>query len=511
MATVAAPRLAWEGYAADSAVEHFAWWAERYCVQAVDQHAGMPLVLEGWQREFFGEALAVDADGLPVWRSCALCVPRKNGKTTMLAAYAVYHLLTDDGQPEVLLAAASDKQAGRLFDSVVRFIRRSPHLSEQLVVREYVGQIARADGGGVIHRMASDPNTLHGWNPSLVIVDELHAWTTPSLVRAWAALTTGGGARQGSQTITITTAGEAHTRETGILGRLIDGNQLRGECETRGALTVSRNTAAQTLVWNFDAGTKSRDDLDRIQAANPASWITRDYLARQAQNPELSEAEFLQLHGCVWAAGADAWIPADGWRALNTGERIPDGAPVWLGVDVGLVHDSTAVVAAWPSEETGHVVLAARVFASDHRAVAHEHVPRERILSHVEQHIRALAGRWDVREVAYDPRFFERSAEILSDDGLMMVEVEQSSRVMADAYQAFYAAVVEQRIAHDGEPVLADHVASTAADKTERGWKVRKLRAHKRIDACVAAVMAHARACERIQESAYERRGLLVL
>lgn len=419
-------------------------------------------------------------------------VPTHN--TTLLAAYAVYHLLTEDTQPEILLAAASDKQAGRLFDSVVRFVRRSPHLAEQLVIREYVGQIARADGGGVIHRMASDPNTLHGWNPSLVIVDELHAWTTPSLERAWAALTTGGGARLGAQTITITTAGEAHTRETGILGRLIDGNELVGAVETRGKLTVSRNPAAQTLVWNYDAATKTRDDLDSVADANPASWITREYLARQAANPELSEAEFLQLHGCVWAAGQDAWLPADAWRALQSDERIPDGAAVYVGVDVGLVHDSTAVVAAWLSPVSGRVVLEARVFASDHRAVAHERVDRQRILSRVEEHITGLVSRWDVREVVYDPRFFERSAELLSDAGLTVVEMPQSSSVMADAYQAFYAAAVEGRVTHDGEPVLADHVASTAADKTERGWKVRKLKAHKRIDACVAAVMAHARA-----------------
>lgn len=482
-------------YAAASAVDHFAGWCAEYCVQAVDQHAGQPLVLEGWQREFFGEVLAVDDRDLPVWRSCALVVPRKNGKTTMLAAYAVYHLLTDQTQPEVLLAAASDKQAGRLFDSVVRFIRRSPEIAEHLVVREYVGQIARADGGGAIHRMASDPNTLHGWNPSLVIVDELHAWTTPSLVRAWAALTTGGGARLGAQTITITTAGEAHTRETGILGRLIDGNQSVGVCETRGKLTVSRNRGAQTLVWNYDAAVRSRDDLDAICEANPASWITREYLARQAANPELSEAEFLQLHGCVWAAGQDAWLPAELWRGLQVpGLVIPAGADVVVGVDVGLVHDSTAVVCAWGDPESGRVVLEARVFASDHRAVAHEVVPRERILARAEAHIVELAGRFGVREVVYDPRFFERSAELLSEQGLTLLELPQNSSVMADAYQAFYAAAVEGRLAHDGDPVLADHVASTAAEKTNRGWSLRKVKQSKRIDATVAAVMAHSRA-----------------
>jgi phage terminase large subunit-like protein len=163
-------------------------------------------------------------------------------------------------------------------------------------------------------------------------------------------------------------------------------------------------------------------------------------------------------------------------------------------VDVGLVHDSTAVVVAWPNPASGRVVLEARVFASDPRAVAHERVDRARMLSRVEEWTQGLAGRLDVVEVVYDPRFFERSAEILSDAGLTLVEVPQGGSAMADAYQAFYAAAVEGRVAHDGDPVLADHVTSTAAEKTERGWRVRKVRHSKRIDACVAAVMAHYRA-----------------
>lgn len=494
--TLARPASAgWSAYAPASAVDAFAEWCEAYCVQAVDAFAGQPLTLEPWQREFFGEVLAQDASGAPCWRSAALVVPRKNGKTTMLAAYAVYHLLTDDGQPEVLLAAASDKQAGRLFDSVVRFIRRSPDIAEHVVVREYVGQIARADGGGTIHRMASDPNTLHGWNPSLVIVDELHAWTTPSLERAWAALTTGGGARRGSQTITITTAGEAHHRDTGLLGRLIDGNESRGECEVRGKLTISRNHDAQVLVWNFDARTKSREDIASIREANPASWITEEYLARQAANPELSEAEFLQLHGCVWAAGAGAWLPADLWRSLTREDAaIPLGADVVVGVDVGIVHDSTAIVRAYVRED-GTVAVEAHVISADPSAVAHEIHPGGRVsLARVEEYLLDLAERYEVREVVYDPRFFERSSEVLSDAGLVTVALEQSSRMMADAYQAFYVAAHEGRIVHTGDRVLADHVAATAADKTDRGWKVRKIRQTKRIDACVAAVMAHYRA-----------------
>jgi phage terminase large subunit-like protein len=483
----------WQDYAAGTEIEHFAWWCETYLVQSVDQFAGLPLKLEPWQMEFMGEALAVGEDSRPCWKSIALVVGRKNGKTALLAAYALWRLLNDEGQPEILLSAASDRQAGRLFEAVLSYVRRNPELLGQVHLREYIGEIARADGGGKILRMASDPSTLHGYNPSLVICDELHAWTKPNQRRAWSALTTAGGGRDVTQVFTITTAGEAEDRETSILGRLIDGNEAKGAIEKEAGLTISRNSDGDTLIYNYSAPTLDPHDTTAMKLANPASWITQDYLARQAANPELTSSEVLQLHGCVWAAGVNAWMPTGAWEACYDAEAvIPDRSPVYLGIDVGLAHDSTAVVTAFMRED-GKVVIEAHVWAKRTDAVAHEHPP-EIDLEAVEDYIRAQKKTRVVREIVFDPRFFERSSQILSREGFRIAPLHQSSAAMADAYQEFYAAVVEGRIAHAGDSVLTAHVMSTAAQKTDRGWKISKIRQNQRIDALVAAVMAHSRA-----------------
>jgi phage terminase large subunit-like protein len=78
---------------------------------------------------------------------------------------------------------------------------------------------------------------------------------------------------------------------------------------------------------------------------------------------------------------------------------------------------------------------------------------------------------------------------------MTVVSLEQSSKAMADAYQGLFEAVTSGRIEHPNDPVLNAHVASTAAELTDRGWKVRKLKqgGHK-IDALVAMVMATYRA-----------------
>ena len=58
----------------------------------------------------------------------------------MLAANALYGLVYGEGKPEILLAAASDRQAGRLFDAASRFVRRHPAcpsgFAERASVRE---------------------------------------------------------------------------------------------------------------------------------------------------------------------------------------------------------------------------------------------------------------------------------------------------------------------------------------------------------------------------------------
>lgn len=482
-------------YAKATAGEHFAWWCENYIEQSVDQFAGQPLVLEDWQREFMNEALAVDADGVPIWNSVALILPRKNGKTALLAALAAHHALAEDGSPEVLLAASSDRQAGRLFDAVVSYIRRNEYLASQFHIREYIGEIARVDGRGKILRMASDPERLHGYSPSLVVVDELHAWLTPRLRRAWAALTTAGGARRASQTFTITTAGESHTRETGILGRLVDGNERGGDLDDRGPLKISRNFAAKTLVWRYEAQTTDPTDTAAVKAANPASWITEDYLARQAANPEVSTDEFLQLHACVWSDGSRrAWIKREQWNQLEVGSLvIPEGAELFIGVDAALNDDCTAVAWAWRIPDSERIGVKCHVIGARRGVACHELVsegnmdPRLAI-----EVIDRLAKDHPIREIAYDPNRFELAARLLDESGYNVADAWGKRANQTRAWAAWFDGVTTGRIAHDGDLVLAEHVTHAEAELTEFGWKIRKLRGQRavKIDALVAAAIA---------------------
>jgi phage terminase large subunit-like protein len=267
------------------------------------------------------------------------------------------------------------------------------------------------------------------------------------------------------------------------------------DVERRPGLTIARDEATGFLCWWYGVDDESPlDDVSAWLEANPASWITDEELLRQFRSPTVDEFAFRRLHLNQWTKTRESWLPSGLWASLRDADsEIPDGGEVIVGVDVGLVHDSTAVAVAHRLDD-GRVLVSARVWAARDDAVAHTVLPGGRVdLSIVEDYIRDLASRYAVREVVYDPRFFDRSAEILSNDGLLLAPIEQSSRRMIEAYAAFYLATNERRVAHDGDAVLSAHVEATNATMTDRGWKISRAR-RARIDAAVAVVMAHYRA-----------------
>jgi phage terminase large subunit-like protein len=64
---------------------------------------------------------------------------------------------------------------------------------------------------------------------------------------------------------------------------------------------------------------------------------------------------------------------------------------------------------------------------------------------------------------------------------------------MVPACQEFYASVTEKRVTHDGNPILAQHIANAVLKEDHRGPRIIKesKTSPRKIDAAVAAVIAH--------------------
>jgi phage terminase large subunit-like protein len=477
---------------------HLAAFAREYCRHTKGRWAGQPVEFEPWQQAFLDEAYRLDDDGRRVYRNVLLGLPRKNGKSTMASTLALYHAGADgEAGAEVIIAAGSRDQAGIVFDQARAFVDASPDLAHHFDAQRFV---IYGPAGSTIKRVAADGRMQHGTSPSAVILDELHALETPRQEELYAALNTASGAREQPMNLAITTAG--YNRHT-ILGRLYADAMRSPDVQRDGMLTVARNPEAGFLMWWYGLADEDEPTPENVLAANPASWITSAVLEAQRESPTVDEYAFRRLHANQWTSTRNAWLPAGAWEGLTRdGYTIPEGADVVVAVDVGLVHDSTAVAIGCRLPD-GRVALECRVWAARDDAVAHIILPGGRVdLGVVEDYIEALADRYTVRELVYDPRFFERSAASLSAAGFTTAPVDQSSRRMAEAYAAFYTAVQDERVVHPRDDVVAAHVEATQATMTERGWRIGRQRLQ-RIDATVAMCMALWRADRDEQPAEY--------
>jgi phage terminase large subunit-like protein len=399
-------------------------------------------------------------------REVAAILPRGNAKTTLAALIGLHHLLTVE-EAAVTIGAASRDQARICFERMRGFAQH-PALEELLVVRHL--ELRHEDERGdlrLLRVIAADGPRAHGLSSSLYIGDEVWAWKTDDLLEA---MLTGLIKRADAKLLMISTAAALLDSP---LGRLRARAMAQPTAKRKGPVVEARGDLAW-IEWSVPEEA-SLDDMAAVKRANPAPWITRADLRRQ--RGAVAELPFAQLHAGRWGAREGAWLPAGAWQGCAGEVRIEDGEHVWLGVDVGGSRAASAVVAV-----TEDLRVETTVFQGDGAVLE------------VAEHVRQLAGRYTVREVAYDPWRFRSEALRLEEAGLPVVEFPQSTARMVPASERLYAAVVERRLKHPNDPALNAHVAGAIARQTPRGWRLDKSERAAQIDAVVALAMALERA-----------------
>lgn len=417
-------------------------------------------------------------DGLRLYRWALWGVPKKNGKTEMAAALGLYFLIgSGEPSPLVVCAAASDDQADLVFGAAKRMCELSPTLSQitecwekEITVPSIVG--------AVLKRVAAVAGTNDGQNIYVVICDELHEWpgapndTVGRKGRdCWNVLTNGVGARRQPLILQITTAGfDPQT----VCYEQYDYCQRvkKGEIEDE----------RYHFFWVEAPKEADHKDPKVWAAANPSYGVTVHEEFFLDQVKKKPENVFRRYFLNQWTEAQSAWLPPGAWAGCKEpGATIPDGAVVYLTVDVGIKKDSSAI-AILHLRDDGKVMVKAEVFKP-----AGDGTPLE--LATLEDRIRKLAGQYQVQGVVYDRWSFERSAQQLSDEGLLMIEFPMTNERTVPASSRLYEAIVGGKIVHDGDPILAAHVAAGAVKETERGWRLVKGKVNRAIDALIALMI----------------------
>jgi len=197
--------------------------------------------------------------------------------------------------------------------------------------------------------------------------------------------------------------------------------------------------------------------------------------------------EWLRYFANRWVTAAhESWLPAGAWRACVGSDVLEPGAQTWVGVDMALKHDSIAAVAV--QKHGGRFRCKSKVWFPTGTTID---------IAAVENHLRQLHRDHQIVEVAYDPAFFERSAQALADEGLPMLEFAQSAARMVPACQTAYELICTRQVEHGDDPVFNDQVESAVPRETDGGWRISKGKSKRKIDASIALVMALFRCVQR--------------
>lgn len=450
-------------------------WIEAHCVYPSGEFMGRPFILLPWQREWICELYRCDAAGELQYQWALLGVPKKNGKSSLIAALALYHLLGDpaEADPWVVVAAASDKQADIVFNAAKRMCELSLTLRE--ATDRYRWEIQPKDGTGKLERVAASGGKLDGKNISMLITDELHEWQRDN----WTILTNGTVGRRRAQIIQITTAG--WDRESVCYTEYEKGQRI-----------AAGEVANPAYFFRWYGAPENADyrDEDVWERANPSfgSLVTADRLRDKLLN--VPESEFRRYFMNQWVETESLWLPGGAWDSCNIGDfALRPDLPTFIGWDGSTKYDSTAILAIQQDEK---VRVKARVWE---RPLGAHGLPVEDWSipgAEIAEYLRDLwRNRLNVVAIAFDPAFITWLAQDLANEGLPMVEFAQSDTKMVPATQAVYELVVKGEIEHDGDPVLERHIRSAMAVQSYRGGqRITKAKSKQHIDAAVALLMA---------------------
>lgn len=440
----------------------------RFC-KTLKLENGKPMRLEPFQRLMLKDHF----DGVT---EMVIIIPKKNGKTTLLGALALYHL-QNWPDAECVIAASSRDQARILFKQAAGLLRRAG-LDETFDVKSGHGEI-RLPGdrtGPRIRVLAADANTADGVIPTLALVDELHRHPSGDL---YGVFRDGLGPREGRM-ITISTAGANLDSPLGLLrAQAHQFPSFVRDDEAKRNFASSEDFVLHEWCLNPD---EDVDDMGLVVKTNPASWQTVKALKRRHDSPSTTPWQWRRFACGIWTEGEEPWIDPRMWDALkDLSLAITATEPVWLAVDLGVRHDSTGIVLMQPQDD---------LYACE--AIILRPPGGEGALPFevVESELRALCAKYEVREVIYDPWSFRRSAELLQQEGLPMVEFPQSPERLANASANLYRLIDGRLLRHNGDLEFRAHVVAGVTKETERGWRLQKDPKMRRpIDALIALSM----------------------
>lgn len=506
-----------------TAAERVRTFFRKHILHGKGQFAGQPFEPLDWQWERVIAPLYGwrRPNGTRRFRRAGVAVPKKNGKSTLLAALGLYHLVADrESGAEVYTVAADKAQASIIWKEAANMVRLDEGLSELLRPVTSGKHIYDDATGSVLSALSSDVNTKEGYNSSCTMFDELHAQKGWEL---WNALRYAGASRRQPLLFWITTAG-------------FDRDSLCFD-EWQYARGIQSSTIIDTeflpVIYEPDPG----DDWtaeSTWRKVNPSYGITISAedmrsACEEVKRSPTKENAFKRYRLNIWTSGETKWLSEVDWKScyLDYTEADLAGMPCISALDLSTTTDIAAEMLVF--KIAGEYRLLPRFWVPFETMLRRERLNRVRFDKWVEQgHIMKtpgnvidysiirkdmndLAEMYDIQEVGIDAWNHTQITCDLIADGFKVTPVRTGFLSLSSATKEFERQVLCGKMRHNGNSAMDWMIQNLLVEQDASGnLKPSKKKSLEKIDGPVAAIIALALHIGKGEKklSKYEKAGI---
>ena len=497
-------------------------------LKLTDEFYGKPFIILPWQREILEHVYGTVTDsGYRQYNYAYLEIPKKNSKTTTVAALAVCHLYCDGMEGQIYCCAADRGQATLVYKAALSMIEQNKWLKQIFKITDSRKEIKNIKTGTIMKVLSAEAYSKHGINPTVVIFDELHAQPNRNL---WDVMTFGAGAaRKEPLWWVITTAGDDPDRHSIGWGIHEYAKKIQdGEI-------IDPSWYAKIYCANED------DDIwdeEVWKKANPSLGVTISLEtirkeALTARNSPGGEKLFRWLRLNQWVSLKQiGWLDLTLWDSTvgNWGISELIGKKCYAGLDLSSTTDLTGLVLLFPPQDglqDWRFVSEAWIPEDNMKErIARDHVPYDRWVNEkvlhatpgnvvdydfVKARIETLATQYNLCYLCTDPWNSRMLTQQVEKSGITTIEVNQNMANMSPAMKEIERLMKAGLMTHEKNPLARWSFGNVNTVIDGNGnIKPMKNKSRERIDPTVALINAMSVAItqENMRNSVYEERGM---
>lgn len=488
---------------ADRAIKYI----ENYCHHSKGRND--LLKLELWQKALVSVIFGiVDDYGNRQFREIVLLVARKNGKSLFASAIMDYVAFLDgEYGAEIYCLAPKLEQAEIVYSCFWQMCQAEEDTRSKIVARGRKADFYIEESNTIIKKIAFNAKKSDGFNPHLVVCDEIASWVGDAGKKQYEVMKSALGSRRQPMILSCTTSGYVNE---GIYDELFK----RG---TRFLLGDSKEKRLLPVFYMIDDEEKW-NDINELAKSNPnlGVSVSVDYMLEEiavAEGSLSKKAEFLTKYCCVKQSSEQAWLATKVVDSAVSEPICPEdffNSYAVGGIDLSQTTDLTSACVVIERNEVEYVISHFWIPADKiDEAIARDDIPYREM---IEQGVLSLSGEgfvdyndvfmWFMRlvqdyrimplVVGYDRYSSQYLVQQMKNDGGFLMDDVFQGWNMTPAINKLEGVLKEKRLKIGNNPLLRVHLLDTALqkDRMTKRVKIVKLNENSHIDGVAALLDA---------------------